>query len=856
ASVKNGVPIPALVNALAVSADGTGVYVGGEFRTINGTGPARLQELKLSDGQKVASFKNLTPNKSVFDLKLLGGRLYVAGAFTKFGTTARGGLATLDPATGDVTTAVTTAFAGVNRGGVTTVRKIDVTPSGDRLIAIGNFTSVAGLARVQVAMLDTSGSSATVASWYTNKFPTGCSGSFDTYMHDVDLSPDGSFFVIVTTGGWGGTGSTCDSVTRWETYGTGVQNFTWIDFTGGDTFWAVEVTGPVAYAGGHFRWLNNPYTSTGNSAGPGAVAREGLVAIDTRNGLPFSWNPGRKRGVGVFDFLTTAEHLWAGSDTSTWAGERRDRLAAFPFAGGKALPADKLGTIPGDIVQLDSDAITGADVRARYLTGSGTPATTTPSSSESWSSVRGAVMIDNKVYTGWSDGTFKVRTFDGTSFGAASNVNLFNGTFAQDLPKVTSMFFDRRDGRLYFTLPNSAANKTDGGLYYRYFTPESGVVGAVRWDQSRAASQTAIDGGNIRGAFLVGDQLYFVDKAGVLKKITFNAGQFSGSASVVNNTIDWRARGVFASTAASASAPNTPPVAGFTFNCFGLSCTFDGGTSTDSDGSITNYAWDFGDASTSTDQPAAHTFGGTGTYPVKLTVTDNRGGTNSTTTQVSVTPVNSSIAFRTSGEYAGGAKATHNWTVPAGVQAGDTMLLYVTGSTAAVPSTPSGWTVADGILDTDTRTVVFTKTAAPGDAGSPIQVTWTDAGTNKATVTTMSLAAYSGVASINSVLGTVEDSGSAVTAHTAPDAVVPKNGDWVVSYWSDKNSSTTGWTEPFGQLVRSEPVPAIALGTVRVTALLTDDGGPAAGGARAGLVATANSGATKATAFTVVLSSS
>jgi len=338
--LASGDTTPALVRSLVVSADGTGVYVGGEFRTINGAGPARLQELQLANGQAAVGFNAPVPNKSVFDLKLAGDRLYVAGSFTKLGATARAGLASLNPLDGSLTSVVTNVFAGTNQGGVTTVRKMDATPAGDRLIAIGNFKTVDGQARNQVAMLDTSGATATVASWSTLRFPTGCSSAFDTYLRDVDFSPDGSFFVIATTGGWGGTGSTCDSTTRFETYRTGVQDFTWIDFTGGDTTWALEVTGPVVYVGGHFRWENNAYTSNGDSAGAGAVPREGLAALDTRNGLPFSWNPGRKRGVGVFDFLTTQEHLWAGSDTSTWAGEKRDRLAAFPFAGGAALPQD------------------------------------------------------------------------------------------------------------------------------------------------------------------------------------------------------------------------------------------------------------------------------------------------------------------------------------------------------------------------------------------------------------------------------------------------------------------------------------------------------------------------------------
>ncbi|MEO8330650.1 MAG: PKD domain containing protein, partial [Candidatus Nanopelagicales bacterium] len=137
---SSGPDKPVQVNALQVSADGQSVYVGGEFRLINGIGPARLQALKLSDGQKLLSFDNPVPNKSVFDLKLFADRLYVAGSFTQLDAVARGGLASLDAGTGALTTAVTASYAGINKGGITTVRKIDVTPSGDRMITIGNFT--------------------------------------------------------------------------------------------------------------------------------------------------------------------------------------------------------------------------------------------------------------------------------------------------------------------------------------------------------------------------------------------------------------------------------------------------------------------------------------------------------------------------------------------------------------------------------------------------------------------------------------------------------------------------------------------------------------------------------------------
>ena len=851
---------PVVINSLAVSPDGTSLYVGGEFRTINGSGPARLQAIRLSDGQQDAAFANAAPNKSVFDLKLVGNRLYVAGSFTKIGATARSGLASLDPATGAVTTAVTTAFAGTNNGGITTVRKVDVTPSGDRLVAIGNFSSVGGLARGQVAMLDTSGATATVANWSTPNFGNNCSVNFDSYLRDVDFAPDGSFFVIVTTGAWGGSTRTCDSATRYETYLTGAQSYTWIEHTGGDTFWAVEVTGPVAYVGGHFRWLNNHLTSNGNSAGPGAVAREGIGAIDTRNGLPLTWDPGRKRGIGVFDFLVTQEHLYAVSDTETWGGEKRERLAAFPFAGGTNLPQEKMGSIPGDVVQLGPDNT--SDVRSRYLTGNTAPTTTIPTmpnGPETWANVRGATMIDDTVYTGWSDGTLKKRTFDGLKFGPVSNLNLNGGQFAQDIPKITSMFYDKRDGRLYFTIANTKkGNKenNDGGLFYRYFTPESGVVGALRYDQLRQASVTAIDAAHIQGAFLVGDQLHFVDKSGVLKRITFNkGGTFTGATTTVNSTLTggWDARGVFLSSAASASAPNMLPTAAYAFDCVGLACTFNGGTSTDPDGTIATYAWSFGDTTSGNGQVAARTFAQAGSYPVQLTVTDNRGGTNSVTKNVNVAPIASDIALSASGSYTGGQKANHSWTVPAGVDSGDTMLLFVTGSTAAVPSTPTGWALVDDVVDVDTRTVVYSRVAGPGDAGAPIDVTWTAAGETKSTITVMSLAAYSGVDDVAVTEAAIELAGSARNDHTTPDVTVPADGDWVLSYWSDKNSSTTDWSTPLGQQVRAEAVPNVAAGNTRVTSVLTDDGAPAPDGPRVGLTATANGQATKATMVSIVL---
>ena len=81
---------------------------------------------------------------------------------------------------------------------------------------------------------------------------------------------------------------------------------------------------------------------------------------------------------------------------------------------------------------------------------------------------------------------------------------------------------------------------------------------------------------------------------------------------------------------------NIPPVASFTFSCTLLTCSFDGSASRDSDGTITNYAWNFGDGTTGSGVTVTHTYRAPGTYGVTLTVTDNGGATGSQSNNVTV----------------------------------------------------------------------------------------------------------------------------------------------------------------------------------------------------------------------------
>ncbi len=85
---------------------------------------------------------------------------------------------------------------------------------------------------------------------------------------------------------------------------------------------------------------------------------------------------------------------------------------------------------------------------------------------------------------------------------------------------------------------------------------------------------------------------------------------------------------------------NGAPVADFEVSCSSQDCTFDN-QSTDIDGNITTWAWEFGDGETSSAQnPPAHHYDVTGLTSItaRLTVTDADGLTSSKTQQFTVSP--------------------------------------------------------------------------------------------------------------------------------------------------------------------------------------------------------------------------
>jgi hypothetical protein len=80
---------------------------------------------------------------------------------------------------------------------------------------------------------------------------------------------------------------------------------------------------------------------------------------------------------------------------------------------------------------------------------------------------------------------------------------------------------------------------------------------------------------------------------------------------------------------------NQRPNAAFTVSCTALTCSFTDGSS-DPDGFIASWLWDFGDGASSTAQNPSRTYAVGGTYTVDLTVTDNEGATDTATQIITI----------------------------------------------------------------------------------------------------------------------------------------------------------------------------------------------------------------------------
>lgn len=330
-SVATGIPTgwaPAVNGSvLRTLAVGGYLYVGGAFTSADGV-PGHLVRYSLSTMAVDPSWRPAGIDGEVSDLQLVSGRLFVSGAFSQR-------LVALALSTGADTGYLHLPITGTvaANAGLTRVERFAVNPSGTRLVGIGNFTTVGGYARTRAVMLDL-GTSVTVDPWYYPPLTKMCGRTnMPAYLRDVDFSPDGGYFVVVSSGFFSLPGdlfsTLCDAAARFETDIPHPSRPTWINYTGGDTLLSVAAVGTAVYVGGHQRWVDNPYGK--NDCGTGCIPRPGVAALNPATGHALAWNPGKSRGVGLSFIYPTSTGIWWASDGRYFDNRVHDSIAFTPL---------------------------------------------------------------------------------------------------------------------------------------------------------------------------------------------------------------------------------------------------------------------------------------------------------------------------------------------------------------------------------------------------------------------------------------------------------------------------------------------------------------------------------------------
>jgi len=220
---------------------GNKIVAGGSFTRINGVAQKSLVKLRLSDGARITAFKGKT-NARVKDMAVSGGRLYIGGTFKTANGVARSALAAVDPVTRG---ALGRCQPGLHRPPQRHRQHRQARhqprrqPDGrHRQLDLRGRPAARPDRHAQPGHQPIS-----VTDWATTRYQQQCAKVFDTYMRDVDISPDGSYFVVGTTGAFR-AGSLCDAAARWERGASGSgQQPTWVDYTGGDTLYSIAFTG-------------------------------------------------------------------------------------------------------------------------------------------------------------------------------------------------------------------------------------------------------------------------------------------------------------------------------------------------------------------------------------------------------------------------------------------------------------------------------------------------------------------------------------------------------------------------------------------------------------------------------------
>jgi PKD repeat protein len=360
--------------------------------------------------------------------------------------------------------------------------------------------------------------------------------------------------------------------------------------TGSSHSYKVTVTDPFGNS-----VTSGSTTVTVTSASPNAYATR-ILGDGATNYWPLSDAPGSSRaadGAGYADLT----------------------VAGVTFGAGGPVNGTSAASLPGGEV----------------TSGTGLNQTTTPNDTA------GTIgMIEPSSAAFSTEAWFKTSS---TAGGEILGLGLYN---ASDSAAVDKVIYLDSSGHLHFGVQNNATRQTidstgtyNDNTWHLATATYSGTTARLYVDGEQVASGTDMpDNITFPGFWRVGgDQLLGWTSAPSSYYLKASIGQ----AAVYPSALSAATVAAHYTAGTGATPVNVAPSAAFTQSCNALACSFNGSTSTDSDGTIASYAWNFGDGSTATGVAPSHTYSTAGTKSVSLTVTDNSGATNTVSKSVTVT---------------------------------------------------------------------------------------------------------------------------------------------------------------------------------------------------------------------------
>ncbi len=430
------------VNIIEPAADGQSFYIGGLFNTIDGTTRRKVAKLDLS-GNLVTAFKaNASAEVLALALDADDNALYVGGNFASIAGKTRSRLAAVDATTGKVDNTFDYPLSGpVGAGGFMGVKALDVSEDGTQLLSLHSARFIGGQPRTAVALFDISADTAVLRPWSTNHYEDVLPDiGGQLRISDAALSPDGSYLVVVSSGG--DRPPTNDSAVKFPTAGGAGVQAEWVSRMF-DSIYSVDISDAAVYVGGHFQYQEAPGSTDpfpgdpdenygfGQGLGPAVlgdevVRREQIGALNISTGKSLNWSPGANGFHGVTAVRVVDRGLLVGHDGALIGGADIGRQGFFDLNSTEQVAdapetflvspraADILDSV--EPVRFEGVATAGQGV-------SGVQVTVQNLETKQW------MRQDNTFGAGWSSVPVSLESPGATTSNWAQIANLEPGTY-------------------------------------------------------------------------------------------------------------------------------------------------------------------------------------------------------------------------------------------------------------------------------------------------------------------------------------------------------------------------------------------------------------------------------------------